>query len=28
LPPEMVAKHGATVWQVKNKGTGHTLKQS
>ena len=28
LPPEVVAKHAATVWQVRNKGTGHTLKTS
>ena len=28
LPPEVVAKHAATVWQVKNRGTGHTLKKS
>ena len=27
MPPEVVAKHAATVWQVKNKGTGHTLKR-
>ena len=26
LPPEAVAKHAATVWQVRSKGTGHTLK--
>ena len=26
LPPEVVAKHAATVWQVKSQGTGHTLK--
>lgn len=26
LPPEVVAKHAATVWQVKSKGTGYTLK--
>lgn len=27
LPPEVVAKHAATVWQVKNRGTGYTLKR-
>jgi uronate dehydrogenase len=28
LPPEVVAKHAATVWQTVNKGTGQTLKRS
>jgi uronate dehydrogenase len=27
LPPEVVSKHAATVWQAKNKGTGYTLKR-
>jgi len=27
-PPEVLAKHAATVWQVRNKGTGHTLKKA
>ena len=26
VPPEAVARHAATVWQVRSKGTGHTLK--
>ena len=28
LPPEVVAKHAATVWRVASRGTGHTLKHS
>ena len=28
LPPEVVAKHAATVWQVRDSGTGRTMKQS
>ena len=28
LPPEVVAKHAATVWQVRNRATGHTLKKA
>jgi uronate dehydrogenase len=27
LPPEVVAKHAATVWQVRSQGTGQTLKK-
>lgn len=27
LPPEVVAKHAATVWQVRTRGTGRTLKR-
>lgn len=28
LPPEAVARHAATVWQVRSRGTGHTLKKA
>ena len=28
LPPEVLARHAATVWQVRNKGTGHSLKKA
>ena len=28
LPPEMVARHAATIWQVKNRETGYTLRQA
>ena len=28
LPPEVVTKHAATVWQVKNRGTGNTMKRA
>ena len=28
LPPEVLAKHAATVWQVRNRDTGHTLKKA
>ncbi|MEW6749848.1 MAG: hypothetical protein AB1505_02595 [Candidatus Latescibacterota bacterium] len=27
LPPEVVARHAATVWQVRSQGTGCTLQQ-
>ena len=27
-PPEVLAKHAATVWQVRSKGTGQTLKKA
>jgi hypothetical protein len=27
LPPEVVAKHAATVWQVRDRGTGRTMKK-
>ncbi|OGG49504.1 MAG: hypothetical protein A3F84_08560 [Candidatus Handelsmanbacteria bacterium RIFCSPLOWO2_12_FULL_64_10] len=28
FPPEVVAKHAATLWQVRTRGTGHTLRQA